>query len=77
MKSKHTSLSAIVLASTVLLTSCGEPASDQEDSQATSDSTSITVYTSEPEEKVDEINAAFNEEYPDIEVNVYLSLIHI
>ena len=71
MKPRHSSLTAVVLASTVLLTSCGEPTSKNEDTQAESGSTSITVYTSEPEEKVDEINAAFNEEFPDIEVKVY------
>ena len=57
MKPRHSSLTAVVLASTVLLTSCGEPTSKNEDTQAESGSTSITVYTSEPEEKVDEINA--------------------
>ena len=71
MKPRHSSLTAVVLASTVLLTSCGEPTSKNEDTQAESGSTSITVYTSEPEEKADEINAAFNEEFPDIEVKVY------
>lgn len=71
MKPKRSSLAALALASTVFLTSCGEPASDNEDTQAASDLISITVYTSEPEEKVDEINAAFNEENPDIEVKVY------
>ena len=71
MKPKHSSLAALALASTVLLSSCGEPATDNDDTQAASDSTTITVYTSEPEEKVDEINAAFNEENPDIEVKVY------
>ncbi|GAA1175160.1 Iron-utilization periplasmic protein precursor [Corynebacterium glaucum] len=32
---------------------------------------SLTLYTSEPEEKVDEIIKAFNEEHPDIDVQVH------
>ena len=71
MKPKHSFLAALALASTILLGSCGEPASDNEDTQAANDSTSITVYTSEPEDKVDEINAAFKEENPHIEVKVF------
>ena len=71
MKPKHSFLAALALASTILLGSCGEPASDNKNTQAANDSTSITVYTSEPEDKVDEINAAFKEENPHIEVKVF------
>lgn len=55
-----------------LLASCAEPASEKggvsDNSAASGEKTTITVYTSEPEEKVDEINAAFMEANPDIEV---------
>ncbi|MEX3562596.1 ABC transporter substrate-binding protein [Corynebacterium phoceense] len=57
-----------------LLASCAEPASEKgvsDNTAASGEKTTITVYTSEPEEKVDEINAAFMEANPDIEVEVY------
>ncbi|MGP6174335.1 ABC transporter substrate-binding protein [Corynebacterium sp. A21] len=61
--------------SAALLTACAEP-SESEDATTTSaadsvETTTLTVYTSEPEGKVDEINAAFMEANPDIEVEVY------
>lgn len=63
----------IALTTTVLLTTglaaCSEPAADN--SAGSGDAQTITVYTSEPEEKVDEINKAFNEKFPDIKVEVY------
>lgn len=72
-------------ASTALLVGCSEPEADNTDSTETTGTTTagtseqassaeqvtITVYTSEPEEKVDEINAAFMEANPDINVEVY------
>lgn len=57
-----------------LLAACSEPT---EDTAATNDAagndgtTTLTVYTSEPENKVDEINRAFMDANPDIEVEVY------
>lgn len=61
-------------ATAVLLASCAEPTEDAGDATTTGaadEPTTLTVYTSEPEEKVDEINAAFMEANPDIEVEVY------
>ncbi|RSZ63914.1 extracellular solute-binding protein [Corynebacterium hylobatis] len=68
--------SAAVGAATVLLVACAEPSEDSgaaatTDATAASEVTTLTVYTSEPEEKVDEINAAFMAANPDIEVEVY------
>ncbi|AJK67704.1 ABC transporter substrate-binding protein [Corynebacterium marinum] len=62
-------------ATAALLVSCAEPSGDS-DAAATTEAaasqvTTLTVYTSEPEEKVDEINAAFMAANPDIEVEVY------
>ncbi|ALC04929.1 ABC transporter periplasmic component [Corynebacterium deserti GIMN1.010] len=85
MSLKRTALTVATLSvSAVLLAACSEPAEDtaatSESSQASSsassasdseEKTTITVYTSEPEEKVDEINAAFMAANPDIEVEVY------
>jgi len=63
-------------AAALLLVACGEPTEGSSDDAATTgaadgEKTTITVYTSEPEEKVDEINAAFMAANPDIEVEVY------
>ncbi|MFH0411288.1 ABC transporter substrate-binding protein [Corynebacterium sp. L4756] len=60
----------------LVLVACSEPSeggdTDAETTAASGDEqTTITVYTSEPEEKVDEINAAFMEAHPDISVEVY------
>lgn len=55
-----------------LLTACSEPAGDGADStDGDGASGELTLYTSEPEDKVDEVIDAFNEEYPDIDVQVY------
>lgn len=35
------------------------------------DAASITLYTSEPQEKIDELIAAFNEEHPEVTVDVF------
>lgn len=72
----HRSVFSIVAlgASASLLAACSEPA---EDTAATNgaagngETTTLTVYTSEPENKVDEINRAFMDANPDIEVEVY------
>lgn len=56
------------------LTACSEPAENGnsgDDPAAEGDQATLTVYTSEPEDKVDEINAAFEKEHPDISVEVY------
>ena len=85
MKFTRKSLSAIATLSAAMLAlaGCSEPTEDTASSKGTSagnaaedaakDSAtgSLTLYTSEPEEKVDEIIAAFNEEHPDVDVQVY------
>lgn len=61
-------------AAAVLLTACSEPAEETTSTSteaAADEQVTLTVYTSEPEEKVDEINAAFMEENPDINVEVF------
>ena len=71
--SRRTTLAVTAVgASAALLVSCAEPSEDT-DTTAAADGevTTITVYTSEPEEKVDEINAAFEAANPDIKVEVY------
>ncbi|WP_217134342.1 ABC transporter substrate-binding protein [Leucobacter chinensis] len=63
-----TSLTVGVLA----LTSCSSEAPSEVPSDASgSEPTSITLYTSEPQEKIDGIVAAFNDEHPDITVEVF------
>ncbi len=47
-----------------------EPASTGS-APATSEASSITLYTSEPQEKIDEVVAAFNEVHPEIAVEVF------
>lgn len=48
-----------------------EPAGGSEAVAATPDAASITLYTSEPQEKIDEVIAAFGEERPEITVEVF------
>lgn len=63
----------------LLLSACSEPAAEDEtggdDSAAGSEEAggngSITVYTSEPQEKIDELVAAFGEEHPETSVEVF------
>ena len=70
---------AAFLGATVLaLAGCSEPTTESETSTnasgtsaASGEKTVLTIYTSEPEDKVDEINRAFQEENPDVEVQVY------
>lgn len=64
---------ALVAGAGLFVTACSEPSESGSSSQAAAegDTVTLTVYTSEPEEKVDEINAAFMEANPDIEVEVY------
>lgn len=66
---------AVAGTSALALAACAEP-TESGDAATTGDSaagetTTITVYTSEPEGKVDEINEAFTAANPDIEVEVY------
>lgn len=72
----HRSVFSIVAlgVSASLLTACSEPVEDTAATNGAADSgetTTLTVYTSEPESKVDEINRAFMDSNPDIEVEVY------
>lgn len=82
MKFTKKSLSVIAAAGVAMLAlaGCSEPSenagsntatSGAEDGATDSATGSLTLYTSEPEEKVDEIIAAFNEEHPDVDVQVY------
>ena len=82
MKFTKKSLSVVAAAGVAMLAlaGCSEPSenagsntatSGAEDGATDSAAGSLTLYTSEPEEKVDEIIAAFNEEHPDVDVQVY------
>ncbi|ANE03142.1 ABC transporter substrate-binding protein [Corynebacterium crudilactis] len=76
MSLKRTAMAVAAFgASAVLLAACSEPAAEDTtettSAEASGEKVTITVYTSEPEEKVDEINKAFMEINPDIEVEVY------
>ena len=83
MRLVHKSLSVAAIFGTAALTlvGCSEPSAENATTSATNDGTTtaaatgektvLTLYTSEPEEKVDEINRAFQEENPDVEVQVY------
>lgn len=81
MRITRTSMSLVAVfgAAALTLAGCSEPSTDDSafgekggDSAAQSgEKTVINVYTSEPEEKVDEINRGFQEENPDVEVQVY------
>lgn len=75
---KSLSVAAALGVAALSLVGCSEPTEDAASStettgEATKDSASdsLTLYTSEPEEKVDQIVAAFNEEHPDVDVQVY------
>ena len=64
---------AVAACGALTLAACSEPAADPEptDTASGDEIVTLTVYTSEPEDKVDEINAAFTEQNPDIDVEVY------
>lgn len=60
--------------SMLVVVACSEPAADsggETTGAAAGDASSITLYTSEPQAKIDRIVAAFNEEHPDIDVAVF------
>jgi iron(III) transport system substrate-binding protein len=64
------SLSALAL---VGCSASGAGAAETDDSASTAgtDASTITLYTSEPQEKIDEIVAAFNVHHPEITVDVF------
>lgn len=66
------SLASLGVLAAVGLTACGQ-GSTAEQAAGTSggDGSTLTVYTSEPQAKIDEIVAAFNEAHPDVAVEVY------
>ena len=76
---KPLSLIAVCGAAAIALAGCSEPSTDDSaaggnggsTAEKSGEKTVITVYTSEPEEKVDEINQAFTKANPDVEVEVY------
>ena len=55
---------------TIALTGCSSPAADAKPEQDAEPS-SLTLYTSEPQEKIDEIVSAFGTAHPEIEVEVF------
>ena len=82
MKFTRKSLSVGAAAGIALLAlaGCSEPSENVGSNNSTSGATedakdsasgSLTLYTSEPEDKVDQVVAAFNEEHPDVDVEVY------
>ncbi|MCY1658827.1 ABC transporter substrate-binding protein [Dietzia sp. SL131] len=64
---------AVFAAGALGLAGCSEPATtgSGETSDSAAASGEVTLYTSEPQAKIDEIISAFNEEQPDIEVKVF------
>lgn len=64
---------AVFAAGALGLAGCSEPAAPGSGEGTTSSEASgeVTLYTSEPQAKIDQIIAAFNEEQPDIEVKVF------
>jgi iron(III) transport system substrate-binding protein len=77
MNRKHyVATAATFVALGLALTGCtaAEPESSADDTTAPTaelDAATITVYTSEPQEKIDAIVAAFNEEQPNVTVEVF------
>ncbi len=73
----HTSRTTLALAAlgaaAVTLAGCAGTSGDTESasSDAASETTTLTVYTSEPQEKIDEIVAAFGEDHPNVDVEVF------
>lgn len=63
---------ATLVAGSLALSACSELAEDSgSQSSSKAEEATLTVYTSEPEEKVDEINQAFMAANPSIKVEVY------
>lgn len=60
----------------MLATACGDPASDPLTADAqgdVNDTSTVTVYTSQPDQDISALVDAFNEEHPGITVNVFRS----
>jgi len=71
MKTLRRTLPLVAAGLTVAaLAGCSSTAASPESSSEGEPST-LTVYTSEPQEKIDELVAAFGEQHPDIEVEVF------
>ncbi|WAP51459.1 ABC transporter substrate-binding protein [Arthrobacter sp. ATA002] len=74
---KYPALAVVSLASLALLTACGGSADGADNSPAAAASGSdgaagtLTVYTSEPQAKIDEVVAAYNKVNPDVSVEVF------
>lgn len=66
-------LAALGALAALALTACGgQSTADQgPDASGGTSSSTLTVYTSEPQEKIDEIVAAFQETAPDVDVQVF------
>lgn len=65
---------AALAISALALSACSSSAPAESETAAGSaqaDPASITLYTSEPQEKIDALIAAFNEEHPEISVEVF------
>lgn len=63
---------AVFAVAGVVLSGCAATAQPTADSTSGAvESTTITLYTSEPQEKIDEVIAAFNKEQPDVTVEVF------
>lgn len=74
---------AALLGASLLLAACSDTTDDESTDAVTSAETepgtesaggasgTITVYTSEPQAKIDEIVAAYNEQYPDVTVEIF------
>lgn len=70
--SRNRSLGAVAALSlsALALTACAAPAADAADAPQ-AESASLTLYTSEPQEKIDALIAAFTEQHPEIDVEVF------
>jgi iron(III) transport system substrate-binding protein len=71
--SRNRSLGAVAALSlsALALTACSTPAADASPDAAETEAASLTLYTSEPQEKIDELIAAFTEQHPEIDVEVF------
>lgn len=65
-----TRLAVTAAVGAVMLAGCSA-ASDDASTMPGAESETVTLYTSEPQEKIDELIAAFNEEHPEIGVEVF------
>ncbi|MEJ6489093.1 ABC transporter substrate-binding protein [Leucobacter sp. USCH14] len=71
-RNRSTGVIAAFALSALALTGCASSADATDSGEAGSaDASTITLYTSEPQEKIDAIVAAFTEQHPEIEVDVF------